>query len=110
MKIIVFGGSGFLGSYVADALSDAGHAVTLFDVKPSPYLRPDQKMIIGDILDEGAVAQAMAGQEAVYHMAGIADIDECTRRPVDTARYNILGTVIVLEASRNAQVKRFVFA
>ena len=110
MKVIVFGGSGFLGSHVADALSNAGHQVTIFDVQHSPYLREDQKMIVGDILDEGAVSRAIAGQEAVYHLAGIADIDECARRPVDTVRYNVLGTVILLEASRNAGIKRFVFA
>ena len=110
MKVIVLGGSGFLGSHVADALSNAGHQVTIFDVQHSPYLRADQKMIVGDILDEGAVSRAIAGQEAVYHLAGIADIDECARRPVDTVRYNVLGTVIILEASRNAGIKRFVFA
>lgn len=110
MKVIVFGGSGFLGSHVADALSNAGHQVTLFDVQHSPYLREDQKMIVGDILDEGLVNKAIAGHEAVYHLAGIADIDECARRPVDTVRYNVLGTVIILEASRNAGIKRFVFA
>ena len=110
MKVIVFGGAGFLGSYVADALSETGHEVTIFDIRPSPYLRPDQKMLVGDILDETAVARAVAGQEVVYHMAGIADIDDCARRPVDTAKYNVLGTVIVLEASRQAGIKRFVFA
>lgn len=110
MKIIVFGGSGFLGSYVADALSTAGHEVTIFDIKPSPYLRPDQKMIVGDILDEASLAEAIGGQDVVYHLAGIADIDECTRRPVDTAKYNVLGTVAILDACCKARIKRFVFA
>ena len=110
MKIIVFGGSGFLGSHVADALSNAGHEVTIFDIRKSSFLREDQRMIVGDILDEGAVEKAMSGNEAVYHLAGIADIDECARKPVDTARYNVLGTVIVLEACRRARIKRFVFA
>ena len=45
MKIVFFGGSGFLGSHVCDKLSDAGHDVTIVDLRPSPYLRPDQKMI-----------------------------------------------------------------
>jgi UDP-glucose 4-epimerase len=110
MRIIVFGGAGFLGSYVADALSVAGHEVTIFDIRKSPFLRDDQKMIVGDIMDTDVVDKAVAENEAVYHLAGIADIDECSRRPVDTVRYNVLGTVIVLEASRKARVKRFVFA
>jgi UDP-glucose 4-epimerase len=110
MKIIVFGGSGFLGSHVADALSEAGHEVTVFDIRNSPFLRDDQKMIVGDILDEKGVESAIAGHEAVYHLAGIADIDECTKRPVDTVRYNVLGTAVILEASRKNKVNRFVFA
>lgn len=40
MKIVFFGGSGFLGSHVCDKLSDAGHDVTIVDLRPSPYLRP----------------------------------------------------------------------
>lgn len=110
MNILVTGGAGFLGSHVADALSEAGHDVTVFDLHPSPYLREDQKMRTGDIMDFAALEDALRGMNVVYHFAGIADIDECMRRPVDTARYNILGTVQLLEASRQAGVKRFVFA
>lgn len=110
MNITVFGGSGFLGSHVCDKLSDAGHTVTIFDVHPSPWLRPDQIMRQGDVLDERAVDEAVAGADAVYNFAGIADIGEAERRPLDTAKYNILGNAVVLEASRKAGVKRFVFA
>ncbi len=110
MKITVFGGAGFLGSHVCDKLSDAGHAVTIFDRTPSRWLRPDQNMVTGDILDEKAVEKAVDGSDAVYNFAGIADIGEAGTRPVDTAKYNILGNVITLEAARKAGAKRFVFA
>ena len=110
MKILVTGGSGFLGSHVVDALSAAGHEVTIFDIHKSPYLRPDQKMIVGDILDLACLDKIVDNQDVVYHFAGIADIDECATRPVDTAKYNILGTVQFLEACRRAGIKRFVFA
>lgn len=109
MKIIVVGGAGFLGSHVADALSDEGHDVTVFDIRQSSYLRADQKMIQGDILDLDNLEKIIDGYDVVYHFAGIADIDECSSRPVDTVRYNILGTVHLLEASRKANIKRFVF-
>ncbi|ANA40201.1 NAD-dependent epimerase/dehydratase family protein [Geobacter anodireducens] len=109
MKILVTGGSGFLGSHVADALTEAGHEVSLFDVHPSPYLREGQSMINGDILDEAAVERAVEGFDVIYHFAGIADIDECTSRPVDTVKFNILGTVNLLEAARRAGIQRFVF-
>ncbi len=102
MKITVFGGAGFIGSHVCDKLSDAGHEVTLFDIRTSPWLRPEQTMIVGDILDEDAVQKAVDGAEVVYNFAGIADIGEAGAKPVETARYNILGNVIALEASRKA--------
>lgn len=110
MKITVFGGSGFLGSHVCDKLTDAGHEVTVFDRDPSPWLRDGQTMIRGDILDEGAVRAAVRGADAVYNFAGIADIGEAGERPVDTARYNILGTIVILEAARLEKIRRFVFA
>jgi len=110
MRILVTGGSGFLGSHVADALSDAGHAVTIFDRDASPYLRPDQEMVVGDLLDQEMLNQLVRGCEVVYHFAGIADVDECAKRPVDAARFNVLGTVHLLEACRLAEIKRFVFA
>lgn len=110
MKILVFGGSGFLGSHVADALSEAGHKVTIFDLKPSPYLRDDQVMVTGDILDMDLVEGVIKKQDVVYHFAGIADIDECAARPVDTVKFNILGTVQILESCQKHKIKRFIFA
>ncbi|QLA18865.1 NAD-dependent epimerase/dehydratase family protein [Desulfolutivibrio sulfoxidireducens] len=110
MNVLVTGGSGFLGSHVADALSDAGHVVTVFDITPSPYLRSDQIMITGDIMDMPAVAATVRDMDVVYHFAGIADIDECKANPLKTAHVNILGTVQLLEACRNSGIKRFVFA
>ncbi|MFQ5456621.1 MAG: NAD-dependent epimerase/dehydratase family protein, partial [Nitrospirota bacterium] len=110
MKIIVFGGSGFLGSHVADALSEAGHKVIIFDIRPSQYLRDDQQEIVEDILDEDVVYKAINGCDVVYNFAGIADIDECLIRPVDTVKYNVLGNSVILEAARRSYVKRYVFA
>ena len=109
-KILVIGGSGFLGSHVADALSDDGYQVTLFDHRPSPYLREDQKQIVGDILDQAQIRECIEGQDMVFHFAGIADIDECDKKPVDTVKFNILGTTYVLEACREFGVKKLVFA
>jgi UDP-glucose 4-epimerase len=110
MRITVFGGAGFLGSFVADALTDAGHDVAVFDLHPSPYLRPTQQGIVGDILDERVVAAAVAGADVVYNYAAIGDIAEANARPIDTIRVNVLGNTIVLDAARVAGVKRFVFA
>ena len=110
MKIIVTGGSGFLGSHVADALTAAGHDVTIFDMKPSPYIIEGQRMIVGDITDEQAVRNAVAGHDVVYHMAAQADISEAMNNPANTVRVNIMGTLHVLEAARQENLKRIVLA
>lgn len=110
MKIIVFGGAGFLGSHVADALTGAGHEVVVYDIKPSPYLRDFQIMITGDIMDENKVENAIKGCDIVYNFAGIADINEASQRPLDSVKRNILGNSIILEACRKVKVKRFIFS
>ncbi|UGV40297.1 NAD(P)-dependent oxidoreductase [Methanococcoides orientis] len=109
-KVVVFGGSGFLGSHIADALTQSGYQVRIFDIKTSPYLKAGQEMFIGDILNKESVENAVDGCDVVYNLAGIADIDECVRRPIDTIRYNILGNAMVLEAAKNAGVERFIFS
>jgi len=109
-RVCVIGGSGFLGSYVADALSDAGYAVRIFDCRPSPWLRDGQAMIVGDILDRDSLDKAVAGCEAVYNFAALADLNEALDKPLDTVRINVLGNTNVLESCRLQGVKRFVYA
>ena len=106
MKVVVFGGSGFLGSHVANALTNEGHDVSIFDLKPSPYLQDKQKMIIGNITDKKAVEKAVKGRDAVYNFAGIADIDEAKEKPIEIVEINILGNTIILDACRKNKVKR----
>lgn len=110
MKVIVFGGSGFVGSHLADALTNDGHDVTIFDMKPSSYLQANQKFIQGDILDIEAIKKAIEGQEVIYNFAGLADLDDALARPIDTVQLNVLGCVNLLEAARQAKIKRFIFA
>jgi UDP-glucose 4-epimerase len=110
MKAIVFGGSGFLGSHVADELSSRGYGVTIFDQKQSAYLCQNQKMFVGDILNLQNVIDAVSGCDVVYNFAGIADLDDSTTKPLETVRFNIEGNINLLDASVRAGVKRFVYA
>lgn len=110
MKVIVFGGSGFLGSHVADALSEAGHSVVVYDKKTSPFLCKSQKMVEADILDEKAVENVIKGSDIVYNFAGVADIVEASLKPLESVKANILGNSIILEGCRKVKVKRFVYA
>lgn len=109
-KVCVVGGAGFLGSHVCDQLSEAGYQVHIYDRHVSPWKHGDQVMVQADILDADALNAAIAGCEAVYNFAAVADIDEALDRPVDTVKVNILGNTMVLEACRRNAVKRYVYA
>lgn len=109
-KVVVFGGSGFLGSYVADELTEKGHDVIIFDRHHSQFINEKQKMIIGDILNPEEVNEAVRDCQYVYHFAGLADINEAKTKPIETITSNVLGTTNILEACRIKNVDRFVFA
>jgi UDP-glucose 4-epimerase len=106
----VIGGSGFLGSHVADQLSDAGYRVRVYDRRTSPWLRDDQEMIEGDLLDRDSLQSAIAGAQVVYNFAALADLNDARDKPIETVQINVLGNVHVLEACRHNDVKRLVYA
>jgi UDP-glucose 4-epimerase len=108
--IVVIGGSGFLGSHVADALSDAGHAVTIVDRAASPWLRKNQQFVSADIRDRNALSRAFEGAEAVINFAGIADIAAANADPFETAEINLVGTLQSIEAALSLGITRYLFA
>ena len=110
MKIAVTGGSGFLGSHVADELSKRGHKVIIFDKKKSKWIRSDQKMFIGNILNPNDLENVIKNTDVVFHFAALADLDQALKNPINTVKVNILGTVQVLELCRKHNVKRFIHA
>ncbi len=106
----VIGGSGFLGSHVADALVCAGYRVRIFDRKKSIWASGKQDMIVGDVMDAQAVMSAVIGADVVYNFAALADLNKALDEPVETARINVLGNAYVLEACRLSGVKRLIYA
>ncbi len=108
-KVLVTGASGFLGSHIADALSDKGYQVTVFDIVESLYLREDQKFMLGDVQDADSLKEQLKGFDYVYHLAALADLNAAKTRPLDTVAINIQGTVNLLEAARVNNIKRFIF-
>ncbi len=109
-KVLVIGGSGFLGSHVADALSAAGYSVSILDRQESKWKRADQEMIVGDLMDLSLLNTSIEGCYAVYNFAAIADLDEAITKPIETVRINILGNVQILEVCRQNNVSRYVYA
>ena len=100
-RILVTGGSGFLGSHVADELVKQGQEVVVLDLEPPAS--GDRSFILADIRDAHAVNNAMIGCDAVFHCAAIADLDRALE-------VNVLGTLTALEAAGAAGVQRFMFA
>jgi UDP-glucose 4-epimerase len=109
-RVLVTGGSGFMGSHLVDALIERGHEVTVFDRAPSPWLPAAARMVLGELGDLDALTDVVRGHDAVYHLAGFADLNAARSRPLDTVHANIVGTVNLLEAMRISSVQRFLFA
>ena len=109
-RALITGGSGFLGSFIADRLTEKAYDVRIFDLVPSPYLQPDQQMVLGSVGDREALTAATEGCSLVFHLAALADLNEALEKPVEAAEVNILGTIHALEAARKAGVERFLFA
>ncbi len=109
-KVLVIGGSGFVGSHTADKLSEEGFDVTIFDSISSKWLREDQKMVIGNMLDQELLTKTLKGFRYVYHFGGIADIQESKEKPYDTISLNVMGTTVALEAAIKNNVEKFIYA
>tara|TARA_Y100000766_G_C18917304_1_gene613001 strand:- start:3018 stop:3899 length:882 start_codon:yes stop_codon:yes gene_type:complete len=109
-KVVVFGGSGFIGSHVADELTNKGYKVLIFDSSKSPYLNSNQEMMVGSILDKKKLDEAIKGSKYVYHFAAIADIKESSIDPVNTIEINVLGTCYILDLCVKHGVQKFLYA
>ena len=109
-KIVVVGGSGFLGSHVSDILTENNFQVHIFDISPSKWINKKQHFIKGDILNYNDLLKAFKNTHAVFHFAGIADIGKSNIDYIKSVEQNILGTTQILEACVKCKVKRFVFA
>ena len=109
-KAVVVGGSGFIGSHVADYLSHAGYQVTIYDKTESQWLRDDQELVIGDVQDVEKLDQTILGAEVVYNFAALADLNQAVEEPIKTVNINILGNLNVMEACRAHGIKRFIYA
>tara|TARA_B100000029_G_C17574220_1_gene957639 strand:+ start:1483 stop:2355 length:873 start_codon:yes stop_codon:yes gene_type:complete len=110
MKCLITGGSGFLGSHVADELTKRGHQVTIYDKQSSNWKKSNQKIIIGDLLNYNSLEKAIKGKDIIFHFAALSDLGESLYKPIKTIKYNILGTVYALEICRKNKIKRFVHA
>ena len=108
MKVLVTGGSGFIGSHVVDKLRDKGVGVRVFDMIIPTY-RDDVEFCQGSLIDYDAVRMAMMGVDAVFHLAAVADVNEVVEDPHFAESINVRGTINILEAARkNGEIRRII--
>lgn len=111
LDVLVTGGAGFIGSHVVDALLADGHRPQIFDLAVSRWHEPGEVPThVADIADVAALEAAMAGCDAVVHLAAAADVNEVHDDPVDAEARNARGTLNVLEAARATGVGRVLYA
>ena len=110
-KVVIFGGSGFLGSYVADELTRRNYDVTIADLFPSKYIQKNQTFIKIDILDIENIKSAIKDMDIVYNFVAIANLDDAIHDPINAMNINVMGNLNILEACKqNGDIERFVYA
>lgn len=109
-KVLVIGGSGFLGSTVADELTLRNYNVTIFDKKRSIWLKKNQKQVLGKLSDISKIDKVIKKNDIVYNFAGVGDLDEGSKKPLDTITENILSNAKILESCIKNGIKRFVYS
>jgi UDP-glucose 4-epimerase len=113
---LVTGGAGFIGSHLVEALVSAGCRVAVYDNLSSgntanlKHLEGQFSFFQADIRDRSKLEAALEGCEVVFHLAAIVSVPQTVENPIDSADVNEMGTLFVLEASRQAKVKRIVFS
>jgi UDP-glucose 4-epimerase len=113
MQVMVTGGAGFVGSHLVDALVGRGdHVVVLDDLTTGSAgnVNPGARLVEGDVADPTIVAKAVTGAQVVFHLAAARAVLRSVQEPRATDRANTGGTLNVLEAARQAGVRRVVSA
>ncbi len=113
MRFLVTGGAGFIGSALANRLAAEGHEVRVLDdlsAGDPSRLHADVSFTRGDVNDIPKLWTLLQGVECVYHLAARVSVPESALYPREYNAVNVGGTVAVLEAMRDAGVRRVVFS
>lgn len=116
-NILITGGTGFIGSHLAEMLARQGNTVTCFDRYninnnwgwlEESELSKDINVILGDIRDFDSVHDATAGQDIIFHLAALIGIPYSYKSPLAYIRTNIEGTYNILESSKLRQIEKII--
>lgn len=113
MKILVTGGSGFIGSHVVEHYQDKADVVVLDDLRTGHRRNLDGlncRFVDGSIADMALLDSLMTGVDYVFHLAALVSVPESMSLPQEAVRLNVTGLLNVLESSRRHGVKKLCFA
>jgi len=109
-KILITGGSGFVGSHMVKKFSENNNTVTIFDIiEPRFPLNENTTYIKGDIFDLPSVQKVVGKNDVVVHLVGLADSNAAQKNPMKSFSLNVLSLQNILEACRISGNKRIVF-
>ncbi len=115
-KVLVTGGTGFIGSNLAEELIRQGARVSIIDDLTTGFqenlddIEGDFDFIKGDINDDAALSKAIEGAEVVFHQAALPSVPRSVEDPVETHRVCVDGTFNLLVKSKATGVRRFIYA
>ena len=110
IKVLVIGGSGFLGSHVADELLLRGYKVSIYDQKKSKWKKKEQIFYLGKLNNEKKLNKLIKNSDIVYNFAGIADLNEGSKKPLESINQNIYATAKIVESCIKYKIKRFIYS
>jgi UDP-glucose 4-epimerase len=120
-KVFVTGGAGFIGSHLTDSLLKLGARVVVYDNFDDFYTGKEEnlrqhlkngkfKLIRGDVLDYDRVLAASKGADIIFHLAAQAGVRYSIGNPIKVNDVNVTGTLNVLRAAKEHDVKKFVYS
>ena len=116
MKFLVTGGAGFIGSNIVEELLKQGHSVRVLDNFSTgkrdnlKEFNSDIELLEGDIRSYHIVRQAVSGIEIILHQAALPSVPRSINDPITTNEVNVMGTLNILDAAKDAGVRRIVYA
>ena len=114
MKILIPGGSGFIGSHIVEHYQDLAAEIRVLDNLRTGYRKNLDGLrhvfLEGSVTDRDAVAKAVEGVDYVFHLAALVSVPESMAKPGECVDINVHGLLNVLEEAAAAGVRKLVFA